>query len=214
MDLNKNNDFITIGDKKNSTITVLWFHGYGSNNWSFEPVMKKLNMDLDEKLFVVMPNAPVVNEKKSWYPLPETDNKGAIKEDYEGLVESKGMVYDFFSMLDLDSSKTLIVGGFSQGAALSLSLMFDNKLRINGCIALSGYMPCEEQFTNKIDDNAKIFIAHGYADKAISFESYKKTLTFLKNKSKNVANFSGDFGHTIPKTVLDNLMKWLREYFV
>ena len=214
MNLNKNNDFITIGDKKNSTITVLWFHGYGSNNWSFEPVMKKLNMDLDEKLFVVMPNAPVVNEKKSWYPLPETDNKGAIKEDYEGLVESKGMVYDFFSMLDLDSSKTLIVGGFSQGAALSLSLMFDNKLRINGCIALSGYMPCEEQFTNKIDDNAKIFIAHGYADKAISFESYKKTLNFLKNKSKNVANFSGDFGHTIPKTVLDNLMKWLREYFV
>ena len=214
MNLNKNNDFITIGDKKNSTITVLWFHGYGSNNWSFEPVMKKLNMDLDEKLFVVMPNAPVVNEKKSWYPLPETDNKGAIKEDYEGLVESKGMVYDFFSMLDLDSSKTLIVGGFSQGAALSLSLMFDNKLRINGCIALSGYMPCEEQFTNKIDGNAKIFIAHGYADKAISFESYKKTLNFLKNKSKNVANFSGDFGHTIPKTVLDNLMKWLREYFV
>jgi phospholipase/carboxylesterase len=171
-------------------------------------------MDLDEKLFVVMPNAPVVNEKKSWYPLPETDNKGAIKEDYEGLVESKGMVYDFFSMLDLDSSKTLIVGGFSQGAALSLSLMFDNKLRINGCIALSGYMPCEEQFTNKIDGNAKIFIAHGYADKAISFESYKKTLNFLKNKSKNVVGFSSDFGHTIPKTVLDSLMKWLREYFV
>ena len=214
MNLNKNNDFITIGDKKNSTITVLWFHGYGSNNWSFEPVMKKLNMDLDEKLFVVMPNAPVVNEKKSWYPLPETDNKGAIKEDYEGLVESKDMVYDFFSMLDLDSSKTLIVGGFSQGAALSLSLMFDNKLRINGCIALSGYMPCEEQFTNKIDGNAKIFIAHGYADKAISFKSYKKTLNFLKNKSKNVVGFSSDFGHTIPKTVLDSLTKWLREYFV
>ena len=51
-------------------------------------------------------------------------------------------------------------------------------------------------------------------DRYNSFESYKKTLTFLKNKSKNVANFSGDFGHTIPKTVLDNLMKWLRKYFV
>ena len=214
MDLNKNKDFITIGDKKNSAVTILWFHGYGSNNWSFEPVMKKLNMGLDEKLFVVMPNAPVVNEKKSWYPLPETDNEGVIKEDYQGLVESKDMIYNFFSMLDLDPSKMLIVGGFSQGAALSLSLMFDNKLRINGCIALSGYMPCEEQFTNKIDGNAKIFIAHGYADKAISFESYKKTLNFLKNKSKNITSFSGDFGHTIPKIVLDNLMKWLKEYFI
>ena len=214
MDLNKNKDFITIGDKKNSDVSVLWFHGYGSNNWSFEPVMKTINMDMDEKLFIVMPNAPVVNEKRSWYPLPETNDKGAIKEDYGGLVKSKGMIYEFFSILDLDLSKKLIVGGFSQGAALSLSLMFDNKLRVDGCIALSGYMPCEERFTNKIDDNAKIFIAHGYDDKAIGFESYKKTLNFLKNKSKNVTNFSGDFGHTIPKTVLDNLMKWLREYFV
>ena len=214
MDLNKNKDFITIGDKKNSDVSVLWFHGYGSNNWSFEPVMKTINMDMDEKLFIVMPNAPVINEKRSWYPLPETNDKGAIKEDYGGLVKSKDMIYEFFSILDLDLSKKLIVGGFSQGAALSLSLMFDNKLRVDGCIALSGYMPCEERFTNKIDDNAKIFIAHGYDDKAISFESYKKTLNFLKNKSKNVTNFSGDFGHTVPKTVLDNLMKWLREYFV
>ena len=214
MDLNKNKDFITIGDKKNSDISVLWFHGYGSNNWSFEPVMKTINMDMDEKLFIVMPNAPVVNEKRSWYPLPETNDKGAIKEDYGGLVKSKDMIYEFFSILDLDLSKKLIVGGFSQGAALSLSLMFDNKLRVDGCIALSGYMPCEERFTNKIDDNAKIFIAHGYDDKAISFESYKKTLNFLKNKSKNVVGFSSDFGHTIPKTVLDSLTKWLREYFV
>jgi phospholipase/carboxylesterase len=214
MDLNKNKDFITVGDKKNSDITVLWFHGYGSNNWSFEPVMKTINMNLGDKLFIVMPNAPIVNEKRSWYPLPEINDDDVLKEDYEGLVKSKDTIYEFFSILDLDLSKKLIVGGFSQGAALSLSLMFDNKLRIDGCVALSGYMPCEEQFTNNVDSNTKIFIAHGYDDKAISFESYKNTLNFLKNKSKNVTNFSGDFGHTIPKTVLDNLMKWLREYFV
>ena len=92
MDLNKNKDFITIGDKKNSDITVLWFHGYGSNNWSFEPVMKIINMDMGEKLFIVMPNAPVVNEKRSWYPLPATNDEGTIEEDYEGLVKSKDMI--------------------------------------------------------------------------------------------------------------------------
>ena len=54
MDLNKNKDFITIGDKKNSDITVLWFHGYGSNNWSFEPVMKTINMNLGDKLFIAL----------------------------------------------------------------------------------------------------------------------------------------------------------------
>jgi len=214
MDLNKNKDFITIGDKKNSDITVLWFHGYGSNNWSFEPTMKTINMGLDDKLFVIMPNAPTINEKRSWYPLPETNKDGAIKEDYEGLVNSRDMIYDFFSMLDLDLSKKLIIGGFSQGAALSLSLMFDDRLRIDGCVALSGYMPCEKKFTKNIGSNSKIFIAHGYDDRAISFASYKKTLNFLNNKSKNITGFSGNFGHTVPKIVLDNLMKWLRENFV
>ena len=38
-----NNDIITVGNEKDSNLNILWFHGYGSNNWSFEPIMKSIN---------------------------------------------------------------------------------------------------------------------------------------------------------------------------
>ena len=43
---------LTIGDKENADITLLWFHGYGANNWSFEPFIKLLNLNLDGRIYV------------------------------------------------------------------------------------------------------------------------------------------------------------------
>ena len=59
------NDIITVGDEKDSNLNILWFHGYGSNNWSFEPMMKSINMMIDERAYIVMPNAPNIEGKNS-----------------------------------------------------------------------------------------------------------------------------------------------------
>ena len=61
--LNKEN-IITIGDQSESVATLFWFHGYGANNWSFEPSMKMLNLLLDDRLFIVIPNAPEIDGKR------------------------------------------------------------------------------------------------------------------------------------------------------
>ena len=57
--------------------------------------------------------------------------------------------------------------------------------------------------------NAKILIAHGYSDQAISFEDYKKTYKFLTGKTNNIQSYTGDFGHTITKDVYDKIIEWL-----
>ena len=135
--LNDDN-FLTIGKPSSSSTCLVWFHGYGSNNWSFEPSMKLINMLLDEKLFIIMPNAPIVDGKRSWFPLPVSNEKGVI-EDYRGLCDSQT---DVCNLIKKHAKETnLFVGGFSQGAALSLSLLFSKVINIKGCIALSGYMP-------------------------------------------------------------------------
>ena len=36
-------NLIEVGDKNHCEATMLWFHGYGANNWSFEPSMKMIN---------------------------------------------------------------------------------------------------------------------------------------------------------------------------
>ena len=210
MDLN-NKELIVIGDIGKAPTLIFWFHGYGSNNWSFEPTMKMINMYLDDNFCIIMPNAPIVEGKRSWYPLPTSDSSGKIVEDYEGLESSKKSISDFISDFKIDNDKKIIIGGFSQGAALSLSMLFSTDLKIDGCIALSGYMPSAEHYKEVEIKNTKIFIAHGYSDQAISFDDYKKTYEFLSNKTSNIVSYTNDFGHTITKEVYDKIIKWLDE---
>ena len=42
-----NKDIITVGDRESADINLIWFHGYGANNWGFEPFIKLLNLNLD-----------------------------------------------------------------------------------------------------------------------------------------------------------------------
>ena len=67
-----------------------------------------------------MPNAPVQDGKGSWYPLPsEVDG---VVEDDDGLLKSKASLSRELKEY-LNNDKRLYIGGFSQGAALSLSLV-------------------------------------------------------------------------------------------
>ena len=44
---------------------MIWFHGYGSNNWSFEPMLKLVNMNVNHDMYIVMPNAKIVDNKRN-----------------------------------------------------------------------------------------------------------------------------------------------------
>ena len=198
---------ITIGDKDTASAVLFWFHGYGANNWSFEPSMKMLNLLLDDRLFIVIPNAPERDGKRSWYPLPKVKTDGLVIEDYEGLREAHKLVDDLIDVCGYDGA--IIVGGFSQGAALSLSYQLENSAKIKACIALSGYMPNAENYRMKRAEDAKIFIAHGTNDNVISFDSYEKTIQFLETKCKDIHKHEGDFGHTITKEVTAEMTDWI-----
>ena len=106
--LNDDN-FLTIGNSSNDSACLVWLHGYGSNNWSFEPSMKLINMLLDEKLFIIIPNAPIVDGKRSWYPLPINHEKG-ITEDYKGLCDSQTGVCNLIKRHAKENN--LFIGGF------------------------------------------------------------------------------------------------------
>ena len=168
-------------------------------------------MRLDEIAYIIMPNAPNVQGKNSWYPLPTKDEKGNLLEDYDGLKTSLDAIDKLILSLSLNKEKRFIIGGFSQGAALSLSLLFQSKYKIDGCIALSGYMPCAKNFDQDDLDERKIFIAHGFEDKAISYQDYEKTLSFLETKMATITKYTGNFGHSVTQDVSDKLVEWIRK---
>ena len=132
---------------------------------------------LDGRLHIIIPNAPMVSKKWSWYPLPLTNAKGQLIEDLKGLKNAHSSITELYQKFKI---KKLYVGGFSQGAALSLSLIFEDYFKIDGCAALSGYMPNADYYSTQTAQTTPVFISHGKNDNAISYESYEKSLTFRK----------------------------------
>ena len=201
-----NLDVITVGEKSTADVVLIWFHGYGANNWGFEPFIKLLNLNLDGRLHVIMPNAPVDNGKRSWYPLPSTLN-GSVVEDDEGIMNSKKVIAEaLHDHIDID--KRLFLGGFSQGAALSLSMGLNNDMESEGIIAISGYVPSASKI-NIVDHSKDIYVAHGKNDTTISIETHEKSIRFLEKNNLSYTEYLDDCGHTISKAMIGSLSEWM-----
>ena len=201
-----NLDVITVGEKSTADVVLIWFHGYGANNWGFEPFIKLLNLNLDGRLHVIMPNAPVDKGKRSWYPLPSTLN-GSVVEDDEGIMNSKKIIAEaLHDHIGID--KRLFLGGFSQGAALSLSMGLNNDMESNGIIAISGYVPSASKI-NIVDHSKDIYVAHGKNDTTISIETHEKSIRFLEKNNLSYTEYLDDCGHTISKAMIGSLSEWM-----
>ena len=201
-----NLDVITVGEKSTADVVLIWFHGYGANNWGFEPFIKLLNLNLDGRLHVIMPNAPMDNGKRSWYPLPSTLN-GSVVEDDEGIENSKKIIAEaLHDHIDID--KRLFLGGFSQGAALSLSMGLNNDMESDGIIAISGYVPSASKI-NIVDHSKDIYVAHGKNDTTISIETHEKSIRFLEKNNLSYTEYLDDCGHTISKDMIGSLSEWM-----
>lgn len=205
-----NKDIITVGDEQSADINLIWFHGYGANNWSFEPFIKLLNLNLDGRLHIIMPNAPIEDERRSWYPLPKSID-GEVIENNQGLLDSKELISQSLERY-INSNKRLYLGGFSQGAALSLSMGLSNDIECEGIIAISGYVPSAQEL-NILNTDAQIYIAHGNKDTTISIDTHNKSVEFLRSNGCNLEQFVDECGHTISKKMIDSLSTWMYARF-
>ncbi len=198
-------DIITVGDKSTSDIELIWFHGYGANNWGFEPFIKLLNLNLDGRLHIIMPNASIIDGKRSWYPLPKEVN-GEVKEDDEGMINAKKNILSMLSH-HIRSEKRLFIGGFSQGAALALNLGLSGDICCESIVSISGYVPSASSINIRNND-VSVFISHGSKDTTISIDTHKKSTEYLNTNSIKLTEFIDDCGHTISKPMIDSLTDW------
>ena len=139
--------------------------------------------------------------------MPKIEKDKSITEDYAGLLDAHKIVDSLIERYS--NNKEIIIGGFSQGAALSLSYQFEESTKIKACIALSGYMPNADSYREKTVEDAEIFIAHGTNDNVITFESYEKTIDFLQSRCSNIRKYVDGFGHTITKEVTAEMTDWI-----
>ncbi len=220
MKIKFDDDCITIGDFNEAQVCIIWLHGYGANNWSFEPILKTVNLKLNEKTFIIVPNAPMVEGKRSWYPLPQLDSDNNLIEDCTGLMRSiipiREMLHKLiYSSLEDSKKKHFLIGGFSQGGGLGLAMLCDPDTVIDGCISVAGYMPCADYFRDKTNmDDEKLFIAHGSKDEVITIQTHQQTMGFLKTLNIDIHETVSDFGHTVPAEIIEGIVNWVEKNYI
>ncbi|THH30024.1 hypothetical protein EUX98_g4172 [Antrodiella citrinella] len=82
-------------------------------------------------------------------------------------------------------SVPVVLGGFSQGATMSLLTGLTIKEKLAGIIALSGRLPLRDRIASMINDHVTelpIFWGHGEKDPLVKFEYAINSIDFLKTQ--------------------------------
>lgn len=194
---------------------LVLLHGLGSNEddlYSFAPHM-------DKKLLVASVRAPyqIGPNKYSWYDLDL--NGGDFIYSFSKLKESQGKLLKFIEYLksehNIDDDK-VFVGGFSQGAIMSLSTALIHSDKIAGAMVLSGDLldEVEDELENKsLDDNLKVYMSHGRSDNVLPFAEAEKDAKYLSALNIQFEKHWFDSKHSISRENFISLNQWLSAQF-
>lgn len=161
---------------------LIFLHGLGDTplGWSsLENQLPELQPNLSklEYIFPASPTIPIsINggmTMPGWFDLYDWPIGVGIKNDEIGLERSVKSIEDYVDELQkkgVDRSK-IVIGGFSQGGAVALRAVYNNKsdgtTPYAGCVNLSGWLTFEDGVKN---EDVPLFWAHGSFDDKVLFE--------------------------------------------
>ena len=108
-----------------------------------------------------------------------------------------------------DRSK-VFVGGFSQGAAMTLDFYLKQQPRLGGCFALSGFLFPQLKFNSDTSNN--IIATHCHDDQVLNFQLCMKSYEPLKSAKGTFQMFEmKGVGHSISLAGIKALRKFFKK---
>ncbi|WP_116186418.1 alpha/beta hydrolase [Pectobacterium aquaticum] len=198
---------------------IILLHGLGSTGKIFEPVARSLNLHQLGSIRVILPNAPIQPVRwaggqhlAAWYDL--RDPNFVLQEDEDGL--RIAMAY-YKSLIQQEITRgirpeRIVIGGFSQGCALSLMTGIRFVQRLGGIFGLSGYLPLAsttvtEQHPANYD--TPVFLAYGEQDRIVLPTLAATARDILQAQGHSVSWHTYPMPHTICGAELIDLGNWL-----
>eukprot|EP00758_Cryptobia_borreli_P004055 Tbor_TRINITY_DN4153_c0_g1::TRINITY_DN4153_c0_g1_i1::g.26453::m.26453 len=211
-------DIIIYGSEKTQVKTgaLIFSHGLGDtgDGWAYS---FKEHMDRLSHILFVFPtarNIPVTlnggSRMPAWYDIKSLGGNRML-DSADGINDSAIFIEQLSiyvaSMLgtaggdnkiDVESPdifKNIILGGFSQGAALSLYTGHTSERPYGGVAALSGYVTARTEFEKQKTDISKktpMYMAHGTSDDVVKFDIAEESFKYLvkTHKDDGVATFT------------------------
>ena len=219
---------IIIDAATDHSATVIWIHGLGDtgNGW-------KADMMAISKLFpyikFILPTAPLRaitcnngTVMNGWYDIESIEDRD--KNQYDGKEESSKYIHSLIQD-EITSSKIssdrIIVGGFSQGGAMSIYCGVSCKEKIAAMICCSGYLldfAMDEKMVSKFGNyDTPIFMFHAKKDMVVPTEYARKSYKHLAkimngNVEWNEYNIKSNGGHNVTQQEMDDVVDKIKTY--
>ncbi|MFT3754659.1 MAG: carboxylesterase [Pseudoxanthomonas sp.] len=203
--------------------TVLWLHGLGADGSDFAPIVPELVPRDWPAIRFVFPHAPVrpvtINggmRMRAWYDITSLDFSN--RADATGIAESVQQVEALIAREHERGipPQRLLLAGFSQGGAVTLSLGARRESPLAGLIALSTYLPQAETLPGIATAASKkqpIFMAHGLGDPVIPLLYAKNSCDALQQAGYNVDWHSYPMAHQVCGPEIHELGQWMAARF-
>lgn len=193
-------------DPKKTYPAIFVMHGIGSN----EQNMLSLVEGLEDQFYIFSIRGHLSQPPGFAYFTIQGYGKPHREVFDEGVSKLSSFIDYAEKEYPLDKSRLFLLG-FSQGAILSMTLALTLGNKINGVIALSGYIPqfVKEDYNIKPVDQLSLFISHGEMDQVLPYEWGVANEEYFRGLGSNVTFKTYQEGHTVSLKNKQDFTKWL-----
>lgn len=205
------------GDQPVASIIIL--HGLGASCEDFVPFVREFDLARVGAVRFLFPNAPerpvTINGgyvMRAWYDILGADLQR--REDEAGLRESQALVA---ALIDREVARgmpahRIVLGGFSQGCAMTLQTGLRYPQRLAGLLGMSGYLPLAETLQaerHAANASTPIFLAHGQHDDIIPLSRAAASRHQLQALGYEVQWHQYPMPHTVAIEEVADINHWL-----
>jgi len=208
---------------------VVISHGFGADYDDLAPFASSALQQSAvnaKKFMFVFPNAPLALSQGGygWWNIDinalltramsgQVDQ--IMAETPQGLPEARKALMDVLTQLKLENPTVpwskFILGGFSQGAIMSVDVAFHLDETVGAVVGWSGALMCKGEWEKLAPSKSSLYVvlSHGSQDQVLPFLLGKSLEQFLKSHKISVDFLTFTGGHQIPQNALQKFISLL-----
>ena len=188
-------------------LTLLWLHGMGVDNRDFVSFADEILEFGGPACRLILPNAPVCEVSihpdhalRAWYDIRHPDLEKNV--DLYGIKKSARRIEALLRELEGKGLRRdrIVLGGFSQGAAIALYAGLRSETPLAGVAALSGYLPDAGRLYNEATPAGRrmpVFMGHGEFDSVVSPLIAERSARVIHEVNPNFEYHAYDMDHEL-----------------
>ncbi|MES2412213.1 MAG: alpha/beta hydrolase [Pseudomonadota bacterium] len=205
---------------ENPVATIIIMHGLGADGRDFFPIAKELDLSAIGPVRFLFPNAPVIPvtinggyQMPAWYDILGADL--VRREDEGGLRTSQLAMEEIIASEKARGipADKIVLGGFSQGCAMTLMIGLRHAEKLAGLMCMSGYLPLADKIAaerSAASRDVPIFMGHGTRDPVIALERATASRDAMQAMGYQVEWHEYLMEHSVCPQEIADMQSWLQ----